>query len=95
MALPQLIVRDPATVPTEPESTPEAATNRMSHLTSIVYLVVALAAPLIVYFGPDVLSPTAPVVANAALAGQFALHRPAKAREPRADAARARIGDGR
>ena len=40
---------------------------------AIVYVVVALATPLLVYAGPSVISPAACVIAEAALDGHFAL----------------------
>ena len=51
----------------------ERRPRRLSRLTTAVYLIVALAAPLVVYFGPDVLSPAAPVIATAAADGRFSL----------------------
>ena len=53
----------------------EQQSRRVSRWVSILYLVVALATPLLLYFGPDVLSPTAPAIANAALDGRFTVHR--------------------
>lgn len=44
----------------------------VSRWMSVLYFVTALAAPVLVYFGPDVLSPAAPAIANAALDGRFA-----------------------
>jgi hypothetical protein len=41
---------------------------------TLLYVVVALAAPLIMYAGPDVLSPAAPVIADDALDGALSLH---------------------
>ncbi|HXR57039.1 MAG TPA: hypothetical protein VN858_09560 [Casimicrobiaceae bacterium] len=52
----------------------EGRSQRVSRWMSILYLVVALATPALLYFGPDVLSPAVPAVANAALDGRFALH---------------------
>jgi hypothetical protein len=51
----------------------ERRPRRLSRLTLALYLVVALAAPLVVYFGPDVLSPAAPAIATAAADGRFSL----------------------
>jgi hypothetical protein len=68
-----------------PDSTPRVAgtpreflierrwSRRLSRLTSALYLVVALAAPFLLYFGPDVLSPAAPVIATAAADGHLSL----------------------
>lgn len=56
-------------------SNTEKESTRISRFTSILYLVVALAAPVLVYSGPDVLSPSAPAIADAALAGRFTVHR--------------------
>jgi hypothetical protein len=58
-------------------SNSEKESTRISRFTSILYLVVALAAPVLVYSGPDVLSPSAPAIADAALAGRFTVHRDA------------------
>ncbi len=41
---------------------------------AFVYFVVALAAPVLVYSGPDVLSPVAPVIAGEALDGDLPAH---------------------
>ena len=49
--------------------------TRVSRWTSVLYLMTALATPLLLYFGPDVLSPAAPAIANAALDGRFSVHR--------------------
>ena len=47
----------------------------MSKWTSIVYLAIALATPVLVYSGPDVMSPATPAFAAAAIDGQLSLHR--------------------
>ena len=65
----------------------EEDSRRVSRWVSILYFVVALAAPLLLYFGPDVLSPTAPAIANAALDGRFTVHRHAACDASRAPAA--------
>ena len=52
----------------------EERSRRLSRWLSILYVVAALGAPLLLYFGPDVLSPTAPAIANAALDGHFTMH---------------------
>jgi len=61
-----------------PEDAPvpnvEERSRRLSRWLSILYVVAALAAPLLLYFGPNVLSPTAPAIANAALDGRFTVH---------------------
>ena len=49
--------------------------TRVSRWTSVLCLMTALATPLLLYFGPDVLSPAAPAIANAALDGRFSVHR--------------------
>ena len=59
-------------------SNTERESTRVSRWTSLLYLVVALAAPVLVYSGPDVLSPSAPAIADAALDGRFTIHRHAK-----------------
>jgi hypothetical protein len=41
---------------------------------AFVYLIVALAAPQLVYSGPDVLSPVVPVIAGEALDGDLPAH---------------------
>ena len=52
----------------------EARTVAVTVLVVVgLYLIVALAAPLVVYFGPDVLSPAAPAIATAAADGRFSL----------------------
>ncbi|HLX27615.1 MAG TPA: hypothetical protein VKV24_03885 [Casimicrobiaceae bacterium] len=53
----------------------EREARRFSRWMSILYLAVALIAPLAIFSGPDVLSPTAPAIVNAALDGRFAIHR--------------------
>jgi hypothetical protein len=47
---------------------------QISRWMSVLYFVTALAAPVLLYAGPDVLSPAAPAIANAALDGRFTLH---------------------
>ena len=42
-----------------------------SRWMSILYFVTLLGAPVLLYVGPDVLSPAAPAIANAALDGRF------------------------
>jgi hypothetical protein len=66
--------------PQPPEDGPgpcdtERQSMRVSRWTSLLYLVVALAAPVLVYSGPDVLSPSAEVIADAALVGHFGVAR--------------------
>ena len=51
----------------------ERRSRRLSRLSLALYLIVAVAAPLVVYCGPDVLSPAAPVIATAAADGRFSL----------------------
>ena len=46
----------------------------VSRWLSVLYFVTALAAPVLLYAGPDTLSPAAPAIANAALDGRFTLH---------------------
>ena len=41
---------------------------------AFIYVVIALAAPLIMYVGPDVMSPAAPVIADGALDGDLPQH---------------------
>jgi hypothetical protein len=49
----------------------DAPSTRSSRLTIVVYVLLALAAPVFVHWGPDVLSPTAAAIANAALDGRL------------------------
>lgn len=60
----------------------EREARRFSRWMSILYLAVALVAPLAIFSGPDVLSPTAPAIANAALDGHFAIHRERACADP-------------
>ena len=53
----------------------EEQLSRVSRWTSVLYLMIALATPVLLYFGPDVLSPTVPAFANAALDGRFTVYR--------------------
>ena len=65
---------DAAMTRRSPPSDVEQRSRRVSRWMSILYLATALAAPVLLYFGPDVLSPTAPAIANAALDGRFTMH---------------------
>ena len=47
--------------------------SRGSAWVAIVYVVIALATPLLVYAGPSAISPAACVIAEAAMDGHFAL----------------------
>ena len=47
--------------------------NRVSKWVAAVYVAVALATPVLVYSGPDVMSPTAPAIAEAALDGHLSV----------------------
>ena len=51
---------------------------RASRWVAVIYVVVALATPLLLYAGPETMSPAAPVIADKALDGQLAgeLHWP-------------------
>ena len=51
----------------------EEQSRRVSRWVSILYLVAALATPLVLYFGPDVLAPTTPAIGNAALDGRLSI----------------------
>ena len=53
----------------------EKRSTRVSKWTSILYLAIALATPVLVYSGPDVMSPATPAFANAAIDGHLTLHR--------------------
>jgi hypothetical protein len=68
----------------------ERRSRRLSRVTSALYLIVALAAPLVVYFGPDVLSPAAPAIATAAADGRLSL---GASNQHALDAAMARVRD--
>jgi hypothetical protein len=46
---------------------------RIARCTTVLYLLLTLGAPALVHWGPDVLSPTAPAIADAALDGRLAL----------------------
>jgi hypothetical protein len=78
---------------TKPIADVEADSRRVSRWMAILYLATALAAPLVLYFGPDVLSPTAPAIANAALDGRFTVHRHAACNATSAANARARASN--
>jgi hypothetical protein len=41
---------------------------------SLIYVAVALATPLLIYAGPDVMSPAATVIAGKALDGDIPIH---------------------
>lgn len=49
------------------------AATRGSRWVAVVYVVVALAAPLLLYAGPQVMSPAAPVIVEKALHSEMAL----------------------
>jgi hypothetical protein len=71
------MTNDPdAYVPIREDAPPdvEERSRRLSRWVSILYVAAALGAPLLLYFGPDVLSPTAPAIADAALDGHFTMH---------------------
>ena len=53
---------------------PEARSRRVSRWAVVIYVVVALATPLLLYAGPDVLSPTAPAIAEAARDGKLSVN---------------------
>lgn len=55
----------------------EEQSMRVSKWTSIVYLVIVLATPVLVYSGPDVMSPATPAIADAAIDGHLSLRRDA------------------
>ena len=76
MAIPARPHRNPqATVPHHAVrgAPADRRSTRISRLTTVLYLLFALGAPALVHWGPDVLSPTAPAIANAALDGRLAL----------------------
>ena len=47
--------------------------SRMSRWVVVIYIVAALVAPLVMYAGPDVMSPAAPAIADKALDGEFSV----------------------
>jgi hypothetical protein len=49
------------------------ASWRTGRWVTLIYVVVALGAPLLVYAGPDVMSPTAPLIADKALDGKLTM----------------------
>ena len=67
----------PGEWPESDEFHPEERLTRVSKWTSILYVVIALATPLLVYSGPDVMSPATAAFANAAIDGHLSLHRDA------------------
>jgi hypothetical protein len=48
--------------------------KRVTRWATILYLAMALATPLLVYAGPSVMSPMEPMIADAAIDGQFSFH---------------------
>jgi hypothetical protein len=57
---------------TDNASNPRAS-FRTGRWVTLIYVVVALGAPLLVYAGPDVMSPTAPLIADKALDGELTM----------------------
>jgi len=53
---------------------PEERSRRVSRWAVVVYVVVTLATPLLIYAGPDVMSPAAPAIAEAARDGELSMH---------------------
>jgi hypothetical protein len=49
------------------------APSRLSRWVVVIYIVAALAAPLLMYAGPEVMSPAAPMIADKALDGEFSV----------------------
>ena len=49
------------------------AKERASHWIAALYFVIAIAAPFLLYAGPDVLSPAVAAIADHAVDGSFAL----------------------
>jgi hypothetical protein len=52
----------------------DAQSRRVSRWAVVAYVVVTLATPLLLYAGPDVLSPAAPAIAEAARGGELPIH---------------------
>ncbi len=48
------------------------ARERATRWVAAIYFIIALATPLLLYAGPEVLSPAAPVIADHAIDGTFA-----------------------
>ena len=71
----------------------EEHSTRVAKWTSILYLAIALATPVLVYSGPDVMSPATTALANAAIDGHLTLRRhapcPPESRCPAASVAAA------
>lgn len=63
----------------------EEESRRVSKWMSVLYVAIALAAPLVVYSGPDVMSSATPAIANAAIEGKLSLHRQAAPARPSAE----------
>jgi hypothetical protein len=55
-------------------SASDEPSKRVTRWASILYFAMALATPLLVYAGPSVMSPMEPMIADAAIDGQFSLH---------------------
>ncbi|HEX6138760.1 MAG TPA: hypothetical protein VF059_13990 [Casimicrobiaceae bacterium] len=64
----------PAGSPRNGPSVSEEQANRVSKWIAAVYVAVALATPVLVYSGPDVMTPTAPAIAEAALDGHLTMN---------------------
>jgi hypothetical protein len=52
----------------------EGGASRMSRWAWVLYVAMALVTPLVVYSGPDVMTPAASTIADAALDGHLSLH---------------------
>ena len=68
------------------------ASSRLSRWVVVIYIVAALAAPLLMYAGPEVMSPAAPVIADKALDGEFTVRLHAIRHADAAAATSARAG---
>lgn len=53
----------------------ERGSRIVSRLTTIIYVVIALATPFLLYEGPDVMTPAALAIAEAAHDGHLSIHR--------------------
>ena len=67
----------------------DEGSRRLSRWAVIALIVVALATPLLIYGGPDLMYPVAPVIADEAIEGHLSLH--AGAAHAAADAPRSTL----
>jgi hypothetical protein len=70
---PNLHTATDGTIPGADNASNPPASLRTGRWVTLIYVVVALGAPLLVYAGPDVMSPTAPLIADKALDGELTM----------------------